>query len=373
MTEERDLSDVIDILATLVGFATLTNGPNLDLINWVEDVLTDASFAVTRIPSPCGTKAGLLAKFGQGDGGVLYSAHSDVVPIAGQDWTSDAFKLRREGDRLIGRGTTDMKGFLACVLAQAKTLHDSPPAKPVMIALSWDEEIGCRGIPHMIDHVIPTLGRPDLVIVGEPTEMQLCLGHKGKASYRATCHGETGHSALAPNFRNALHVAADVVAALRDTQAALAQHGARDPNYDIAYSTIHAGKMSGGTALNIVPERAVIDFEVRHIAAESASAIIAQLRQRLPQHVTLEQTNAYPGFEAAMPNLFKRDISGIYKQAPPIKVGFGTEAGFFAGLGLQTVVCGPGSMKQDGHQPNEGVTIAQLRSCSEALSFISGL
>ena len=180
-----DIERVTEILTRLVGFETITNGPNLDMIDWLQDFLTNAGFTVTRIPSPCGTKAGLLAKYGTGEGGVLYSAHSDVVPVAGQNWSGDPFALRPDGDRLIGRGTTDMKGFLACVLAHSELLNASPSKQPIMIALSWDEEIGCRGISHMIDQVILTLGRPDLVIVGEPTEMQLCVGHKGKAAYKA--------------------------------------------------------------------------------------------------------------------------------------------------------------------------------------------
>ena len=154
-----DLSDVIDILTKLVGFKTITNEPNIDLIDWVQDFLTTARFRVKRIPSPCGLKAGLLAKFGDGNGGILYSAHSDVVSTTGQDWSADPFILQRKGDRVIGRGTTDMKGFLACVLAQAKKCQNTPLSKPFMIALSWDEEMGCLGIPHMIDHIIPVLGQ----------------------------------------------------------------------------------------------------------------------------------------------------------------------------------------------------------------------
>ncbi|MEP3639807.1 MAG: M20/M25/M40 family metallo-hydrolase [Paracoccaceae bacterium] len=293
-----DIADVTEILTRLVGFETITNGPNLDMIDWVQDFLTNAGFIVTRIPSPCGKKAGLLAKFGTGEGGVLYSAHSDVVPVAGQNWLGDPFAVRQDGDRLIGRGATDMKGFIACVLAHAQQLNASPPERPFMIALSWDEEIGCRGIPHMIDQVIPILGRPDLVIVGEPTEMQLCVGHKGKAAYRAICAGEAGHSALAPRFKNALHDAATVISVLQEVQADVAKNGPQDDAYDVAYSTIHAGKMAGNVAQNIVPEHAEIDFEIRFLAADDPEDIMAQIAGKTPSGVRLEKQNSYPGFKA---------------------------------------------------------------------------
>lgn len=366
-----NIENITEILTRLVGFETITNGPNLDMIDWVQGFLENARFAVTRIPSPCGTKAGLLAKYGSGDGGILYSAHSDVVPVAGQNWSSDPFTLRQNGNRLIGRGTTDMKGFLACVLAHAQRLNTSPPGRPFMIALSWDEEIGCRGIPHMIDHVIPTIGPPDLVIVGEPTEMQMCIGHKGKAAYKAICTGEAGHSALAPKFKNALHDAVKVIAALQEVQANVAEHGARDDAYDIAYSTIHAGKMTGGVALNIVPDRAEIDFEIRFLVTDDPEEILAQIASKVPDGTLLEKQNAYPGFMADPSGKMYRQVVQFSEAKAPMKVAFGTEAGFFAELGLDTVVCGPGSMVADGHQPDEGVSIEQLCSCAQFINLIS--
>ncbi|MEP6017247.1 MAG: acetylornithine deacetylase [Paracoccaceae bacterium] len=366
-----DIENVTEILTRLVGFETITNGPNLDMIDWVQGFLSDAGFIVTRIPSSCGTKAGLLAKYGTGDGGVLYSAHSDVVPITGQNWSGDPFTLRQDGDRLIGRGTTDMKGFLACVLDRAQQLNSSPPDRPFMIALSWDEEIGCRGIPHMIDQVIPTLGRPDLVIVGEPTEMQLCIGHKGKASYKAICTGEAGHSALAPQFKNALHDAAKAITALQDVQADVAKHGHRDEAYDVAYSTIHAGKMTGGVALNIVPEHAEIDFEIRFLAADDPEQILRQIAAKAPEGIRLEKQNAYPGLMADPSSDMCKHVVQLLDVKTPMKVTFGTEAGFFAELGFDTVVCGPGSMTADGHQPDEGLAIEQLGKCVQFIRRLS--
>ena len=360
-----NLDDIIDILAQLVGFQTLTGEPNLELVDWVQSFLETAGFRVKRIVSPCGRKAGLLAKLGDGNGGLLYSAHSDVVPVTGQDWSTDPFTLQRHGDRIIGRGTTDTKGFLACVLAQAKTLRDTLPVKPFMIALTWDEEIGCRGIPHMIDQVVPILGTPDIVIVGEPTEMQLCLGHKGKASYKAICTGEAGHSALAPNFQNALHPAAQFILAITDLQAQLAKNGAKDDAFAIPYSTVHAGIMNGGVALNIVPDHAEITFEIRHLAFEEPADILEELISTSPKGIKIQKINVYPGLNADELDPVWAAVQAKTGVSGPIKVAFGTEAGFFANIGLRTAVIGPGSMARDGHQPNEGIDLDQLQSCHD--------
>ena len=363
-----------DILARLVGFATITGGPNLALIDWAQALLTGAGFTVTRVASRDGQKAGLLAKYGAGDGGVLFSAHSDVVPVAGQDWTGDPFTLTQRGDWLVGRGATDMKGFLACVLARAERVQSAPPLHPMRIALSWDEELGCLGIPEMIDHVLPSLGRPDLVIVGEPTSLRLCTGHKGKAAYRATCRGEPGHSAMAPQFTNALHLAADLVQALRAVQARLAETGAREPGYEIGYSTLHVGKLSGGVALNMVPELATVDFEIRHVAADDPAELLAQVIAALPEgvadRIAVDEVNAYPGLAADPTDPAIAALATQLDDPAPVKVSYGTEAGFFAALGLPTVVCGPGDMA-DGHQPNESIATAELSRCTALIDRLT--
>ena len=348
-----------EILARLVSFATVTGGPNIDMIDWVQDHLAQAGFAVTRVPSTCGTKAGLLARIGDGQGGVLLSAHSDVVPVTGQDWDEDPFVLREDGGRLIGRGSTDMKGFLACVLALAETFREQPPNRPVMIALSWDEEIGCRGIPEMIDHVLPVLGRPDLVIVGEPTELRLCVGHKGKAAYRATCRGDPGHSAMAPLFKNALHLGADLIQSLRRVQARLAETGRREAGYQIPYSTVHVGRMNGGVALNMMPELATLDFEIRHVAGDQPDDILSEITEGLPPGIEIECVASYPGLSADPDRPEIRQLADHLSDPDPIRVSYGTEAGFFEALGLSTIVCGPGNMA-DGHQPNESIAMDQL-------------
>jgi acetylornithine deacetylase len=354
------------LLERLVAFKTVTGQDNLALIDWAQARLQMAGFRVERITAPCGTKAGLLAHFGGRGGGVLFSAHTDVVPVEGQAWSGDPFRLRPSGTRVYGRGTTDMKGFIACLLALADRLRAHPPAQPVAIALSWDEELGCRGIPHMIDSVIPVLGRPDVCIVGEPTLLRLAVGHKGKAACSAVCRGEPGHSALAPRFTNALHLAADLIGAARREQARLARDGAQDPGYDISYSTVHVGRLRGGTALNMIPERAELAFEIRHLAAETPGAILASLTQGLPGGIEISVLNAYPGLDSDPAHPAFARLKEMVDDPAPMKVSYGTEAGFFAALGLPTVVCGPGDMAQ-GHKPDEFIEIGELVRCRDLL------
>ncbi|MCO6187853.1 acetylornithine deacetylase [Rhizobium sp. L1K21] len=352
-----DLSRIKPLLEKLIAFPTIAGQSNLDLIDWAQDLLTAAGFAVTIVPARDGPKAGLLARFGEGDGGTLFSAHTDVVPVDGQNWTTDPFALVERAGRYIGRGTTDMKGFIACVLALAETLRETPPAKPVMIGLSWDEELGCRGIPEMIGTVIPTLGKPDLCIVGEPTLMRPVLGHKGKASYRATFKGTPGHSAMAPYLTNALHGAADFILSLKNLQGALAETGAHDEAFDPPFSTVHAGVARGGVALNIVPDHAEVLFEIRHLAGETPDRILSGL---VPQEgADIICTGQYPGLSGSADDPVVAGFLATLPDAHPATVAFGTEAGYFAGLGIPTVVCGPGTM-DDGHQPDESIATDQL-------------
>jgi acetylornithine deacetylase len=265
-----------------------------------------------------------------------------------------------------------MKGYLACVLALADRAARAGLREPLKIALSYDEEIGCVGIGHMIDHLKRTIGLPRACIVGEPTGMQVAIGHKGKAALRAACFGEAGHSALAPKFLNALHLAADFVTELRNLQDDIAANGARDPDYDIPYSTVHVGTLHGGSALNIVPDRALIDFEIRYLAEDPLDRLLTRIhacadrvtaRHRAKfaaARITLDQRTAYPGLDAPREDAaFALSLA----QSALTKVPFGTEAGYFAGLGIPTVVCGPGDMQGQGHKPDEYIELSQLAAC----------
>lgn len=369
------MTRTLDILERLIAFDTVSTKSNLDMIGYIEGFLAERGFAVTRIPDESGQKAGIYAEMGPAGSGVLLSAHTDVVPVAGQDWTTDPFRLTRDGDRLHGRGTTDMKGYVASVLALADRAARADLKEPLKIAFSYDEEVGCVGIRQMLDRLSALAGQPRVCFVGEPTEMQVAIGHKGKAALRAVCHGQGGHSALAPRFLNALHLAADFVVELRRLQEDLARTGARDPAYDVPHSTVHVGTLSGGTALNIVPDRAVLDFEYRHLAADRAEDILARImdaagRVAAAHHgafasarIDVEQYNAYPGLNMSDDAEIVSYARKLTRGNAVTKVAFGTEAGYFHQLGIPTVVCGPGSMEGQGHKPDEYITLGQLSAC----------
>jgi len=334
-----------------------------------------AGFAVTRVPEATGRKVGLYASLGSAGPGILLSAHTDVVPVVGQNWTREPFRLTREGTRLYGRGTTDMKGYIACMMATADRATHRKLKEPLKLALSYDEEIGCIGIGRMIGDLETAIGRPRACIVGEPTEMRVAVGHKGKVALRAVCRGQGGHSALAPKFVNALHLATDFVNELRDLQQWMAVHGDRDSAYDISHGTIHVGRLFGGTALNIVPDRAEISFEYRHLATDPVDDIYTRIlaaAERATEHhrgqfagagIEVEQYNSYPGLdvpEDAPVVGLARTLAGV---EATIKVPFGTEAGYFDALDIPTVVCGPGSMEGQGHKPDEYITMDQIAAC----------
>ncbi len=381
MTDTAE-SLTVEHLARLVGFDTVSAQSNLEMIGFLEDRLRDLGFRVTRLPDKSGEKAGLFAEIGPQGRGILLSGHTDVVPVEGQDWTRPPFRLSREGDRLYGRGTTDMKGFLAAMLSVAEQAARRDLKEPLKLVFSYDEEVGCVGIQQMADDLAPLLGRPRACIVGEPTAMQVAIGHKGKAAWRAVCRGQAGHSALAPNFVNALHLACDFVAELRALQERLKSDGARDAGYDIPYSTVHVGRMAGGIALNMVPESAELAFEFRHLAAdpaerlaaairELAEAVAARYRPAFPgAAVQLERVTSYPGLDMAEADDAVALARAWAESDPVTKVAFGTEAGVFAGLGVPTVVCGPGVMEAQGHKPDEHVGLDQLAACDRMLGHV---
>ncbi|WP_421591689.1 acetylornithine deacetylase [Shinella sp. M27] len=370
-----------EILARLVAEPTLSRTSNLALLAYAENLLRTAGARIERFTHPDGSRANLFATVGpDGPDGVVLSGHTDVVPVEGQAWTGDPFTLIERDGRFYGRGTADMKGFVASALRAMLFAAERPLKRPLHLALSYDEEIGCIGVRSMIEALAARSERPALSIVGEPTGMKIATGHKGKLALRACCHGQEGHSALAPNALNALHLGAAFIQALQARQEALADHGARDDDYDIPYSTIHAGMMQGGTALNIVPNRCEIDFEIRNIAEDDPNAILAGIaadaetiakpyRNRFPMAcIEIAPVSGYPGLntgaDAPVVTLLKR----ILGDDGTLKVAFGTEGGLFdQELGMSTAICGPGFMDQ-GHKPDEFVSAEQLARCDAMLA-----
>lgn len=371
-------TNTVDLLERLISFDTVSAQSNLALIDFVEDFLTTRGFAVTRLPDPGGEKAGLYATLGPAGAGVMLSAHTDVVPVEGQVWTRPPFRLTQEEGRYYGRGTTDMKGYLAAMLRVADRAATLPLREPLKLSISYDEEVGCLGMARMLPALKGLMGQPRACIVGEPTGMQVAIGHKGKRALRAICTGQSGHSALAPRFANALYLAGDFMAELRGLQDWLVRNGARDAAYDIPYSTVHVGVLNGGTALNIVPDQAEMRFEFRHLAEDAPEMIEAHLNDAAARvtantpggSVEIETLNAYPGLDMAAGAEVVTLMQALSQSNETTKVAFGTEAGFFDGLGIPTVVCGPGSMEGQGHKPDEFIEAAQLAACDAMLDRV---
>lgn len=375
--------DMRAIFDRLMGFDTVSSKPNIALMQFVQDLLSDAGIEAVLIRDPLGHKANLFATVGpEGQGGVMLSGHTDVVPVEGQVWTKQPFALTEENGRYYGRGAADMKGFCAVAIATMLQAAKRPLKTPLHLALSYDEEIGCMGVRSLVDMLAAAPVRPRFCIVGEPTGMQVATGHKGKVALRAICTGREGHSALAPMALNALHLAADFVQSVRALQADVAAKGLKDGDYDVPYSTIHVGKLNGGVQVNIVPNSAVIDFEIRSVAGEdvagliarlraAAEAIVAPLRGEFPEAaIVIEELWDYPGLGTPSNAEVVNFVKGLTGANGTIKVAFGTEGGLFdARLGIPTVICGPGSMAQ-GHKPDEFVTVEQMSRCEAMMQAL---
>ncbi len=372
-----------DIFARLMAFDTVSARPNIELMHHVRDLLAGAGIEAVLIPDPSGGKANLFATVGPaGQGGVMLSGHTDVVPVEGQSWTKPPFALTAEGGRLYGRGAADMKGFCALAIDAMLKAARRPLRVPLHLALSYDEEVGCMGVRSLVGMLAQAPVRPRFCIVGEPTGMQVATGHKGKIALRATCTGREGHSALAPLALNALHLAADFLNEVRALQARVAESGLRDGDYDVPYTTLHVGKMQGGVQVNIVPNTATLDFEIRSLAGDDTDALIAELRAAAARivaplradfpeaEIRVERLWDYPGLGTPSDAGVVNFVKGLTGANGTIKVAFGTEGGLFSrDLGIPTVICGPGSMAQ-GHKPDEYVTEEQMDRCAAMLEAL---
>jgi acetylornithine deacetylase len=370
------------ILERLIGFPTVSRDSNLALIEYVREFLAARGVQSRLYPDASGRKANLYACIGPADcGGVLLSGHTDVVPVDGQRWSSDPFRLLERGDRLFGRGTADMKGFLACALRAADLASRRRLRLPLQLAFSYDEEVGCLGVHSLIDDMAGWAHRPRFCIVGEPTLLRPAIGHKGKTALTASCHGRAAHSANPERGVNAIHMAADLIERIRERQAAIASGGARDAAFEVPYTTVHVGVIHGGTALNIVPQRCQLQFEIRNLPADDpgellgairsdAAAIAGELHADPEVRIEFELDHEYPGLDTPADAEVVALAAALTGNHAPIKVGFGSEGGLFNGrLGIATVVCGPGSIDQ-AHKADEFVAVDQLQRCDAMLDAL---
>lgn len=376
----------LEILKRLIAFDTVSSEPNMALIEYVRELLASKGIESLIVKDETGKKANLFASTGPRDvPGVLLSGHTDVVPAAGQAWTMPPFQATLRDGRIYGRGTCDMKGFIALAIDAMLDAADMTLIRPLQLALSHDEEIGCVGVRRLLDvlHLAPV--RPFLCVVGEPTLMQFAVGHKGKASYRTFCRGQEAHSSLAPRAVNAIHLASDFIAELRNSQKRIEQQGARDEGYDIPYSTVHIGRIDGGKALNIVPNLCTMEFEYRNLPGDNPELLLEQLRERAEvlvreakqlsgvAAIEIEVMNEYPALETH-PSV--EAVRMLHAFAEPgtqhIKVSYGTEGGLFAGrLNVPVVVCGPGSIEQ-AHKPDEFIEESQMNAGERFLQSLLG-
>jgi acetylornithine deacetylase len=368
----------LDILAKLVGFDTTSRNTNIPCADWIADYLAGHGVSVERFPNAEGDKHSLYAIVGPKDvPGYVLSAHTDVVPVDGQDWSSDPFKLRLENGRAYGRGTCDMKGFLACTLAMVPEMLKAGLKTPIHLAYSYDEEVGCTGVRDMLEHLAPREPKPLAAFIGEPSSMQVITGHKGGQRVIATVRGRAAHSSLAPQGVNAVEYGARFVARLKDMAEALEASGARDEMYDVAHSTLHCGIFNGGVSANIVPHEAEISFECRHIASDDPMTYIGALIRYAEEELTPKMRRIHPeaGFSFEMrPPLPALEIEPDHRAVTlakrlagrndHAKVAYGTEASLFQNIaGIPSLVVGPGSIEQ-AHKPDEWIEISELDRCN---------
>ncbi|MGV2834414.1 acetylornithine deacetylase [Pseudomonas shirazensis] len=366
------------LLGRLIGFATVSRDSNLQLIGFIRDYLAELGVASELFFNAEGTKANLFASIGPTDrGGVVLSGHTDVVPVDGQAWSVDPFVMTERDGRLYGRGTADMKGFIASVLAAVPAFLAQPLHTPVHLAFSYDEEVGCLGVRSMLEALAERPHKPRLCLIGEPTELKPVLGHKGKLAMRCQVHGAACHSAYAPYGVNAIEYAARMIGKLGEIGQVLAED--QDARFDPPFSTVQTGVIKGGRALNIVPEECEFDFEVRALPGFAAETVADQLQayaeaELLPRmravsaasDIRLWPLSAYPGLATAADSEAARLVALLSGSSEFGTVAFGTEGGLFDQAGIATVVCGPGSMEQ-GHRPDEFVSVAQLLGCDAML------
>ena len=364
----------IEILKKLVSFDTTSFKSNLDLIKFIENYLNDLNIKSELIYDETKNKANLFTTIGPNlQGGIVLSGHTDVVPITKQNWTSDPFILTERDNKLFGRGSSDMKGFIAIVLSRVSTMVEKKLKKPIHLAFSYDEEIGCVGVHSLLDLIKKKSINPEFCIVGEPTSMEMVIGHKGKHAYDVKVDGLSCHSGQAPYGVNAINYASKLINYIEEINKEKSIKGPFDNEYEIPYSTLHTGLIKGGTILNIVPNLCEFEFEIRHLAEDDPLEIIQRIKKYTEELLIKEMHNIssktnieinekinYPGLNISESILPVKQVKELLGNSSHKKVIFGTEGGLFKReLNLPTIICGPGSIDQ-AHKPDEFISIKQI-------------
>ena len=366
----------LDMVRRLVAMDTTSRNSNLQIIDFIRDYLGKLGIESQLVHDETGAKANLYATLGPTDKpGIALSGHTDVVPIDGQEWSSDPWTITERGKRLFGRGTADMKSFLGVVLTKVPEMVKRKPSTPIHLIFSYDEEVGCVGVRRLLEMFRHMPIRPRACIIGEPTEMKVIVGHKGKMSMRCHVRGKECHSSLAPQGVNAVEYAAEIITHLRAMARHVAKHGPFDEHFDVTHSTIHTGTVHGGTALNIVPKDCHFDFEFRYVPGVDPEALMADVRsfaedELLPgmqavdpeSGFSWEPLSSFPGLDTPLDSEVVEFVKSLTGANSVSKVAFGTEAGLFQETGIPTVICGPGNIAQ-AHKPDEWIELEQIALC----------
>ena len=366
----------IEMLAKLIAFDTTTRLSNIPLIEFVERYLDEHHIPHIRVDYEKG-KTNLYATIGPDiAGGIVLSGHTDVVPVDGQDWASDPFVMEERDGNLYGRGTADMKGFIACALALVPKFKAMNLKRPVHLALSCDEEVGCKGVRPLVAHMRDHLKKPSAVFVGEPTSMKVVNGHKSAVTFSTEVKGHAGHSSLTHQGVNAIMVAADMISEMSRIRADLIAEGDPTGRFDPPYSTIHVGVINGGTAKNIIPQDCDFQWETRLLPRVDPGAVPLRL-ERFAQ--TLEPAMKAIAPESGIATTKTNEVPGLAPEPDSEAehlalhatgansthaVSYCTEAGLFQAIGIPTVICGPGNIEQ-AHKPDEFVSVAEIEACEK--------
>ncbi|WP_033070138.1 acetylornithine deacetylase [Thalassospira australica] len=378
------LHHAIDLLGKLVAFDTTSKNSNLGLIHFVRDYLAEYGIESTLFHDETGEKANLLATIGpKGVPGIALSGHTDVVPALETTWVSPAFELTERDGKLFGRGSADMKGFSACVLAMIPDLVKRDLAIPFHLCLSYDEEVGCIGVGSMVDYLAAMDTPPRLAVIGEPTDMKVINGQKGKYSMRVAVTGTAGHSSFAPNHVNAIEYATRAINLIAEKAREFEANGPFDDDFTVPHSTMLTTTIGGGTATNVTPDYCEFTFEIRHLPDHDAEAVIADLQATIMDTLDVEMKAKADETGFAFEKIFSYPGMGDCTDAPAFelvrniipdisgKVSYGSEGGVFEKQGnIPSVICGPGSIKQ-AHKPNEFIEIAQIEECLDFLDALT--
>ena len=377
MIEKKSL----DLLKTLIGFDTTSFKSNLNLIKFIENYLNQYKIKSELVYDETKNKANLFATIGpNSSGGIVLSGHTDVVPVANQKWDSDPFQLIEKDQKLYGRGTSDMKSFIGLVLSRVPKIVEKKLSKPIHLAFSYDEEIGCVGVHGLLDLIEKKSIKPEFCIVGEPTSMEVVIGHKGKHAYSVKVEGLACHSGQAPFGVNSINYASKLIAYIDKLNKEKSINGPFDNDYEVPHTTLHTGLIKGGAILNIVPDLCEFEFEVRNLIKDDPLQLVKKIKDYANQKlikdmhkvssktgISFNEKVNYPALDMSEDIDLVKKIKELLGNNIHKKVVYGTEAGLFKNRSnIPTIVCGPGSIDQ-AHKPNEFISIEQINRCSKFL------